>query len=243
MDLKNKLTDIIKNKIWYHINNSNTNSAGLLLENLLGIEKNEFPIPDYKDTEIKTKFDDTMFDMTLFHAAPDSYFFEIKRIYGTYGYTTLNNPNKVFLSSFCCTKITQIGKDIGAKLIIDWGNQKVILKFYNFKTNTIDDKASWSFKMLKERFDLKLKKLCLVYVKRKYENEIMYCKFYKCKFYKYKGFEHFLKALQYGHICIKFCINVFKDGPKIGQMHDHGTSFDISLTNLTDIFTKVDEIG
>lgn len=241
--LKNKLENIIKNKNWYQIKNPNTNSAGLLLENLLGIKKNELPIPDYSDIELKTKFNDTMYDMTLFHAAPDSYLFEIKRIYETYGYQMPGSPSKVFLSSFYCTKITQLGKDIGAKLLIDWENKKVILKFYNFKTNQIDDKASWDFETLKNRLELKLNKLCLVYVTRKYESKIMYCKFYKYALYEYKGFEQFLKALQYGHICIKFCINVFKSGPKTGQIHDHGTCFDINIENLNDIFTKIDEAG
>lgn len=243
MCLKNKLEKIITDNNWYPISNPHFNSAGLLLENLLGIQKNEFPIPDYRNFEIKTKFNDTMYDMTLFHAAPDSYLFEIKRIYETYGYSTLDNPNKVFLSSFYCTKITQIGKDIGAKLLMDWEKEQVILKFYNFKTNQIDDKVSWTFEMLKERIELKLKNLCLVYVTRKYENKVMYCKFYKYTIYKYKNFESFLKALQYGHICIKFCINVFKSGSKVGQMHDHGTCFDISIENLTDIFSKVCEAG
>ena len=243
MELQDKLTNIIKNKKWYCINNSNYNSAGLLLENLLGIEKNEFPIPDYEDFEIKTKFNDTMCDMTLFHAAPDSYLFEIKRIYETYGYSTQDNPNKVFLSSFYCTKITQLGKNIGAKLLIDWENERIILKFYNFKTNEIDDKVSWSFDMIKERIELKLKKLCLIYVNRKYENKSMYCKFYKYVLYKYKGFENFLKTMQYGHICIKFCINVFKSGPKKNQMHDHGTCFDINTENLDDVFTIISSAG
>lgn len=240
MDLKNKLDNIINEKKWYEIENNSYNSAGLLLEKLLGIKQNDFPIPDFDKFELKTKFSDSLFNMTLFHAAPDSYLFEIKRLYETYGYISPNNDNrKVFMSSFSCTKITQLGLNIGAKLHIDWENQKIVLKLYNFETNTIDDKAAWSFEMLKERIELKLKKLCLINVTRKYLNNKLYCKFTSYSLYEYKGFEYFLKSIKYGHINITFCINVFKSGNKIGQMHDHGTSFNIDINNLKYIFTEI----
>ena len=243
MKLNEKLNNIINQKKWYKIDNTNYNSAGLLLERILGIEKNDLPIPDYGDTELKTKFNDSLYDMTLFHAAPDSYLFEIKRIYNTYGYPSpSNNDDRVFLSSFSCTKITQLGINIAAKLFIDWESQKLVLKFYNFSTNTIDDKVSWSFEMLKQKLELKLKKLCYVYVERKYIDKKMYCKFYKYIMYEYKGFESFFKSLQYGHICVKFCINTFKSGKKIGQMHDHGTCFDIGYENLCDIY-EIDKVA
>ena len=239
MKLYERIEKIIKLDKWYKIKYPVPNSAGVLLEKLLGIEKNNFPIPDYDNFEIKTKFHDSSCGMSLFHAVPDSYLFEIKRIYETYGYPSIIDPkNKVFLSSFYCTKITPLGMNVAAKLFIDWKAKKIVLKFYNFQTNTIDDKVSWSFDYLKNRINLKIHDLCLIDVLKKYKKNEMYCKFNEYHLYKYKNFNSFLKSLEYGHICIKFCINTFKSGNKIGKMHDHGTSFDIMTDKIDDIFIK-----
>ena len=239
MELINKLKRIISQKNWYEISTKNYNSAGLLLEKLLGLENNDLPISDYNEYEIKTKFEDSMYDTTLFHAAPDSYLYEIKRIYEKYGYSSPSNNSKVFLSAFYCNKITTLGSNTCAKLYIDYINEKIVLKFYNFETNEIDEKASWNFNLLKERINLKIKKLVVVWVKRKFNNNKLYCQFYKFAIYEFKGFEQFLKCLEYGKISIKFCINIYKSGTKLGQIHDHGTSFDINVDNIWYAFKKI----
>ena len=237
MNLEEKLKKIINQKKWYKISKSNYNQAGLLLEKLLGLENNDLPISDYDEYEIKTKYVDDEHAMTLFHAAPDSYLYEIKRIYDTYAYPSPSNPEvNVFLSAFYCSKITTLGKEICGRLFIDKEKKVITLKIYNFKTNTLDDKVSWSFDLLEERINLKLKKICYVGVERKFIGNNLYCRFNNYKIYKFKGFNKFLDCLKYGHISIKFCINVYKTGIKAGQMHDHGTCFDIKTDKFDYLF-------
>jgi len=123
---------------------------------------------------------------------------------------------------------------------VDWKNEKVVLNIHDkYSGALIDNYSSWSFKMLKEKLYRKMKYLCLVKAQRKYEFPNVYYKYIDYKFYILKDFEYFIKAIEKGIIKISFKINVIKKGPKIGQIKDHGTSFDISEKDLEQIYYKI----
>jgi len=123
---------------------------------------------------------------------------------------------------------------------VDWKNEKVVLNIHDkYSGALIDNNSSWSFGMLKEKLYRKLTYLCLVKAERKYEFPNVYYKYVDYRFYVLKNFEEFIKAIDKGIIKVTFKINVFKTGHKKGQIHDHGTSFDINEADLEKIYYKV----
>lgn len=177
--------------------------------------------------------------MTLFNATPDSYLFEIKRLHSLYGYPDKTHPQyKVFNVSLYANRRKFINKHTFAWLDIDRENRKIILKIYNTLSNTLDDKTSWSFEMLEEKLLRKLQYLFFIRVEQKSTPEGIFFKYKNYKCYKLKSFDHFLAALENGNIRITFTIGVYKSGRKLGEIHDHGTAFNIKFQNLDSIFNK-----
>jgi len=125
-------------------------------------------------------------------------------------------------------------------IYVDWEQEKVVLRVHDkYSGALIDDNSSWSFEMLKEKLYRKLTYLCLIKAERKYQFPNIYYKYNNYKFYVLKNFNDFINAIDKGIIKITFKINVFTKGHKKGQIHDHGTSFDISENDLEKIYYKV----
>ncbi len=211
------------------------------MEKELQINSGQFEIPDFGDIEIKTKKVNSIYDITLFSAAPDSYLYEIKRIHQKYGYPHSKNPKfKVFNTTVCGNKFTPMSNKYYFIVNVDWENEKVVLNIHNkYSGALIDNDSSWSFEMLKEKLYRKLKYLCLVKAERKYEFPYVYYKYTDYSFYILKDFKDFIKAIEKGIIKITFKINVVQKGPKEGQIKDHGTSFDIHEDDLSAIYYRI----
>ena len=238
-ELKNKSDEIIK-RGWIECSNHSSGSAGLLLERLLGLENHNFCFPDFDGIEIKTKFTNSISKMTMFNATPDGYLFSTKKLHETYGYPDRNNKNfKVFHMSFSANQMTYINKNNYGKLQVDRDHNQIVLKIYDRDCNVIDEDISWSFDLLKDRLNIKLKYLCIMYVKRAKFQEKFYCNFLYYNFFCYKGFEQFLTAVEKGYVKITFSIDIFKSGKRAGNVHDHGTSFDIDIQHIQEIFEPI----
>lgn len=239
IELKNKSNDIVK-RGWIECPTNNSGNIGLLFERLLGLTNHNFSIPDYKGIEIKTKIKNGIPKITLFNATPDSYLYTIKRLYNTYGYPDRTNKNfKAFNLSFCTNKRTYVNKNIYAKLYVDRINEQVVLRFFNKEGVLIDNETAWSFDMLRKKLDIKLNYLFLIFAQRRYFNGKCFCRYLHYNFFKYKGFSSFLFSLEKGYIKITFAINIFKSGNRYGQIHDHGTSFDIDVNYIQKIFIPI----
>lgn len=240
IELKEKADKIIK-RGWIECSNNANGSAGLLLERLLGLSNHNFAIPDYDGIELKTKFINSKFDLTLFNATPDGYLFSIKRLFETYGYQDHNNKDfKAFHMTFCSEQRKYVKKNIYAKVHVDRDKRIVALNFYMYNCMLIDNEVSWSFDMLKEKLETKLKYLFIMYVKRTNFRGKSFCKYLSYEFFQYKGFDNFLKSLECGHIKITFSIDMFKSNYRFGNIHDHGTSFNIDMNHIEDVFTRQD---
>lgn len=244
MESKTKLIyklEKIKKKGWIQSINNYSSGIGKTLEKELEINSGEFEIPDFEEIEIKTKKIDSVHDITLFSTTPDSYLYEIKRIHQKYGYPHSKYPKfKVFNITVCSNKFTPMSNKYNFIIYVDWKNEKVVLNVHDkYSGALIDDYSSWSFEMLKEKLYRKLKYLCLVKAKRKYEFPNVYYKYIDYNFYILKDFDSFIKAIDKGIIKITFKINVLKKGPKKGQIKDHGTSFDIHENDLSAIYYKL----
>lgn len=235
LELKEK---IITNK-WIESNGKGNNNVGITLESLLGKETENFELPDYKGIEIKTKCSKKETYITLFNSTPDSYLFEIKRLQHEYGYPDKELPQfNIFNLSVYGNRKVKLKKNY-FKLYVDRINNKIVLRIYDINQKMIDELISWSFDMLKEKLERKLKYLVLVHADKKFSHNTIYFKYTSIEFYKLDSFDKFLWLIENGMVRITFRIGVYKNGRKFGKIYDHGTCFNIDEYNINRLFSKI----
>lgn len=231
----------IKDMEWIIGNIDNTGSAGIIFERLLGIEKNDFEVPDYDNIEIKTKNIKWLDrDISLFCAEPDNDLLESERIVEKYG----KNNNKITDTknfSICVNAVnckTYDGKYY-FKLYVDETKKQISLKIFDYNYNLIEDRISWSFDMLKQKLFRKLKYLILSYYESKKANGQIYFNYKKINFYKLNNFDIFIDLIKKGKIKINFKIYTYQGEYRHGKMYNHGTSFTIGIQNIQKLFERV----
>lgn len=238
-DKLKKELDRIKKMGWMKCEQKNIGEVGLKLEKLLNKNPGNFEIPDYDDIEIKTKSSLREKSITLFNATPDSYLFEIKRLHGLYGYPySKMRQYKLLNNIVSCRKRTYIYNDVFFSLKVLWDKRVINLIVTNRQGEVIDNLTSWSFDMIEEKLNRKMKYLCYVEVNKYYENGQMYIKYNNDHYYVSRGFDCFIRLIERGVITITFKIGVFQSGKRKGQIHDHGTSFSIHENDLELLYKK-----
>jgi len=230
----------IKKRGWIESMRKGATGIGYTFETLLGKPEESFPVPDFGEIEIKTQHINSKEFMTLFNANPDGdYLFPIKDLHKKYGFPDKKNPNyKVFFAAVY-SYANYAGKNYRFRLHIDNKKELIRLIAIDRAGNMIDTKTTWSFKMLKEKLNCKLKYLAIVKANSKYRNGKFYYKYEKINFYKFKDFDTFIRLIENGTIRITFKVSVYRDGQKAGLYDNHGTGFDIDKNKIESLFTKV----
>lgn len=237
--LKNKFIKI-RSLGWIEGLQKGTGSLGNKFESLINNPNNNFEIPDYQGIEIKTKNTNKSEYITMFCATPDDYLFQIKRLHQLYAYPDKQNRNsKVFNISVTVNNKIRIGYNRYCQLLVNNTSKKIILNIFNEENKLIDEETSWSFAMLEEKLNRKMGILALVDSSYMVKKEKVFYKYNSISFYKLKSFNNFIKAIELGYIRITFKIGVFRNGLRTGQIHDHGTSFDINKKRLNSIYSNI----
>lgn len=241
-NLINKFKEI-KRKNWIKSINNNSSGIGMTLEKQLNIPENNLPIPDFHNIEIKAKNEYSKGFITLFNCTPTGpYIKETERLKDEYGYPYKNNKDlKVLNNSIYANKMVSVGINYYFKLKIDNKNEKIILQIYNKKRKLIEEKTYWSFDILKEKSITKTKYLAVFTAQSKVINNYIYYNYDKLEIYKFKSFNEFIKLIEDGVIRITFKIGIFKSGERKGQIHDHGTGFDINKKDFIKLYTLIKE--
>lgn len=239
--LKSKFNKI-KNFDWIKLDEKNFGQIGLTFEKLVGVNTNEFEIPDFGSIEIKTK-SKTKYDyISLFNCVPTGpHYHEIERIKDLYGYpdSTLK-MFKVFNGEVFCNKLTKIGTNFYFKLNV-YKSQKIIkLIVYNKEKNKIEEEIYWDFSILEEKLNRKLTYLALVNVVKKNIDGKKFYKYNSMHIYKLKGFKTFIELLEQGIIKINFKIGIYKDKKRLGKIHDRGTAFLIKGKYINKLFDYIE---
>lgn len=242
-DLKKKFYEI-KKRGWIKSDRSDYGGIGITFENLVGIPNNELEIPDFGLIEIKTKTTDCDSYTTLFNRVPTGpHYHEVERLKDLYGYSdsVLKNA-KVLNTAIYCNKLTKVESKFYFCLNIDRMNQKIFLNIFNCKKNLIEKEVFWDFDILKEKLYRKLKYLAIIKAKKKLVNGEKFFKYYKMDVYKLKNFDTFIYLIEKGIIRVSLKIGVFRNGNKIGKIHDRGTAFGIKEQNLKYLYSIIDSI-
>ena len=240
-NLKEKFIDI-KNRGWIESAVNGCNGIGITFEKLIGVPSNEFEIPDFGQLEIKTKTSNSNEYTNLFNCVPTGpHYHEVERLKDLYGYPdSILNNKKVLNTAIYCNKIIKVRSNFYFKLKIDKTHKKLILSIYNEKKELIEEEVFWDFDILKEKLYRKLQYLAVIKGKRKVVNGKTFFKYYQMKIYKLKDFETFINLIDKGIIRVCFKIGIFRNGNKIGKIHDRGTSFGIKEQNISYLFETID---
>lgn len=110
---------------------------------------------------------------------------------------------------------------------------------YDVHGRLIEDDVFWSFDLLEEKINRKLHNLALFHALKNSRNDGTYYKYIDFTFYKLKCFDNFIDAIEKGIVRVTFKIGVFTSGKRIGQIHDHGTSFEIKEEDLLFLYKKI----
>ena len=240
IDLYRKFNEIRKQG-WIKTMSNDLQGVGYTFETLIGKEVDNFYLPDYRGIEIKTFELYTRRVIHLFNATPDGdYLYPIERILNTLGYPdTREHKYKVCNIAAKGNEYTYCGLYKKMKLEVNRANKKIHFIAYR------DDKdlnigVSWSFDLLKERLDLKLRNLAVIKARSRIENGEKYFKYERIDFYIMKDFNTFLDLIENGTITITFKIGAYRSGKRMGQIHDRGTDFSIKYNDIEKLYDHIE---
>lgn len=243
MELTEKFKKI-KKLGWTKSLTNRITDVGSTLEYLLNIQNNELPIPDYNGIEIKAKTNSREKYIGLFNYRPESkYYLNNQRLKDSYGYPDKDYPNFLILNNAIFgNKKTIIGNKYKFQLNIDRNEEKIYLEIFDINDNLIEKETFWDFEEIKEKLNIKLTYLAIFKADRKKANDCFYYKYYMMTLYKLKGFNYFIEMIDKGYIRINFKIGIHKDNKNFGKIYDHGTSFEIEKSHLTELFDTIQKV-
>lgn len=213
----------LKEKGYVKTHRTGSTGIGKTLEDLLGIQENNIPSPDFnEEIELKTARKISSSMLTLFTKAPlprnaNSHLLE------TFGYITGESQGRKILHT------TVNGVDYntlrgvpGFKINVT--SDKLILSAYQH----IDIVPYWDREILRKCFESKLPKLVYLKAESKGINEDE--EFWYNEAYLLSGFnfDNFIRLVREGNILVDIRIGQYPNG----RPHDHGTGFRVHPNKL-----------
>jgi hypothetical protein len=245
----------IRAKGWIATQRSNNDGGiGNTLEELLGLEENNLPLPNAAEWELKAQKLKTTSLITLFHLepSPTAYKFVAKIFLPYYGWTHqkagIKYPEQEM--SFRQTINATRYSNRGFSVKVDRQNQKVLIDFnYGHIDQTahpewsqkiiktvgksnIDPQPYWGFDDLFYKAGTKLHNCFFIQADTKREQGVVYFHYQKIYMLQSLNKDKFIDAIEEGKIWIDF-------DARTG--HNHGTKFRLRKDSLIDLYTTVKE--
>jgi hypothetical protein len=245
----------IRNRGWIpNARPGNPGGIGNTLEDLLGIEENNLPIPNAAEWELKCQRAGTSSLTTLFHMEPSPRVFKFvpNILLPLYGWPhkeagTKYPDNEM---SFRQTIKSPSGSDRGFKVVVDRKRQKVLV---SFDATAVDPRHSewlarveqrvglgelepqpyWGFDDLFHKAGTKLLNCFFVEAEVKREQGRQFFHYNRVLILERFSLEKFLLALEGGDLYVDF-------DARTG--HNHGTKFRSRQNKLPDLYSRVEEV-
>lgn len=232
----------------------NHGGIGNTLEDLLGIQENNLPMPNAAEWELKTQRLNTVSLTTLFHLepSPQALKFVPSMLLPKYGWrhqkAGLVYPETEM--SFRQTINGVLPSDRGFKVLISEGEEKVLIGFDSKLVSSkhldwlksvesriglgeLNPQPYWGFADLAAKAGTKLHNSFYVQAKVKKENGIEFYHYQKILKLSKFNFDGFLKGLHEGFVLVDF-------DARTG--HNHGTKFRLRQNRLPDLYENSEEI-
>lgn len=232
----------------------NSGGVGNTLEDLLGIEENNLPIPNAAEWELKCQRISTNSLVTLFHMepSPTALKFVPKILLPIYGWSHKEAGKKYpeTEKSFRQTISCRSRSDRGFTVVIDKDEEKVLISFdkncvsdkhkdwldkviYTTKGSELDPQPYWGFKDLYHKAGTKLHNCFFVEVGCQKRDGREYFNYEKIWMLSGFSLEKFIMAIELGDILVDF-------DARTG--HNHGTKFRFRNNRLPELYDNVIEI-
>jgi hypothetical protein len=229
----------------------NQGGIGNTLEDLLGIEENNLPIPNAAEWELKTQRLNTSSLTTLFHIEPSprAVKFVPQVLLLKYGWAH-QEAGKKYPDNEMSFRQTIHGlspSDRGFQVIIDHKNRKVLISFDSSKVadkhsewlkqveksvglGQLDPQPYWGFDDLSNKAGTKLLNCFYVQAEVKKEADRELYQYTKVMMLQKFNFDGFLNQIEIGNILVDF-------DARTG--HNHGTKFRMKQNCLPELYEKV----
>jgi len=249
-EMINRLKEVAARGWVINAREGNQGGIGNTLEDLLGIEENNLPIPNASEWELKTQRLNSSSLTTLFHMEPSprAVRFIPQILLPKYGWPHQEAGKKYSRDeiSFRQTIHGQSRSDRGFKVVIDRRMRKVLISFDAKKVDSrhkewlksvrkrvglgeLNPQPYWGFDDLEHKAGTKLLNTFYVQAEVKTERKKEYYKYVKVTMLQKFSFEGFLKALEEGKILVDF-------DARTG--HNHGTKYRMRQNCLPLLYEK-----
>ena len=248
--LINELKSIAERGWIPNIRHGNSGGIGNTLENLLGIEENNLPIPNAAEWELKAQRINTSSLTTLFHTEPSprAIRFVPQMLLTQYGWAhqEAGNRHPANEMSFRQTIHGNSPSDRGFIVIIDRIKRKVIISFDSKSVSPrhsewlksveqriglgeLNPQPYWGFDDLEHKAGTKLLNCFYVQAEVKREDGQEYYHYCKIMMLQKFNFDGFLTEIEKGNILVDF-------DARTG--HNHGTKFRMRQNCLPELYEK-----
>jgi hypothetical protein len=250
-ELVTKLKEIAAKGWIPNARHGNHGGIGNTLEDLLGIEENNLPIPNASEWELKSQKLGTTSLTTIFHIEPSprAVGFVPQILLPKYGWEHKEAGKKYSAEevSFRQTIHGLNSSDRGFKVIIDRNEKKILISFDASKVSEkhanwlkfvekniglyeLKPQPYWGFDDLASKARTKLLNCFYVQAEVKKEAGKEFYKYSKVQMLQNFNFEGFLAGIETGHVLVDF-------DARTG--HNHGTKFRLRQNFLPTLYEKV----
>jgi len=228
--------------------NNNDGGVGNTLEDLLGIEENNLPLPNAAEWELKAQKKDTTSLITLFHMEPSprACKFVPAILLPEFGWPHQESGNKYPDSekSFRQTISANVTSNRGFTVKVDRSNKKVLVDFnydkIDIKTHTewsanligrnLNPQPYWGFDDLFHKAGTKLHNCFFVWAESRKIDDRLHFQYQDIFMLKKLDLNRFINAIENGNVYVDF-------DARTG--HNHGTKFRLRREALIDLYEEV----
>ena len=243
----------IKDRGWIESGRAKNNAGavGNTLEDLLGIDENNLPIPNAAEWELKAQRKNTSSLVTMFHSEPSprAFRFVPSILLPKYGWKHQQAGNRYPETemSFRQTINASMYSDRGFTVKLDREERKVIISFdaskvdprhsdwiknveRNVGLGELNPQPYWGFEDLFHKAGTKLHNCFLAIADRKRIDGVEYFKYDEIFILRKFGLDSFVNAIASGYIYVDF-------DARTG--HNHGTKFRLRQSHFKDLYEEV----
>ncbi len=227
---------------------NNDGCIGNTLEDLLGIEENNLPIPNAAEWELKAQKKDTTSLITLFHMEPSprAYKFVPSILLPEFGWKHKEAGNKYpdneksFRQTINASKYSNRGFTVKVdrndrKVLIDFDSNHIVDKDHPEWINSVlyknlDPRPYWGFDDLYHKAGTKLHNCFFVRAESKKINGILHFHYQDIYMLKQFNLNKFIYAIESGNVYVDF-------DARTG--HNHGTKFRLKREAFINLYSEV----
>lgn len=211
---------------------------GKTFEDLMVIDENNRPIPDFMGLEIKTQRFQSVSYITLTTKSPDYPHNANNYLVSNYGYEDAHFSHiNILHTSMFHNKHNTCKGTWGFRLEVDKKQEKIFIRIKDCSTNKIEpNEIYYEFKTLENIIVNKLQNIVYITAQKRkteYGEEFFYT---KATLLTGINLDKIITLIESDIIMYDIRIGVYRSGPNLGKPHDHGSGFRIKRDNLNKLF-------